>query len=306
MKKLFKVLTVFAITSAVMCGAALCGCGDKEPEPDPESEVPEILYTTDDAYITECTANDARFNPENVTMRENSPLKDKKIYWLGSSVTYGASSEGKSMADYLAALTGCVSVKEAVSGTTIFDDGKTENTGVKSYTRRLTDGSNFKKDEKIDAFICQISTNDAWGDRTKYRGEITGDTVMAKEAFDRKTTLGGVEFIIAYVTETWGIDCPVYFYSGSWFGDEGTRMSSNPKGSDYDELVSQVKDVVKKWADLGYNVGVIDLYNDADFNAHVSDEYYKWATNDAVHPRKAGYLQWWTPYFEQYLLVNLK
>lgn len=303
MKKLFKALTVFSIASAVLCGVALSGCVDKEPEKTDEPQITEILYTTDDAYINECTANDARFNPENVVMHENSPLKDKKIYWLGSSVTYGANSDQNSMADYLAALTGCISVKEAVSGTTLFDDG---TSGSQSYTKRLTDGSNFKKDEKIDAFICQISTNDAWGDRAKYRGTMTDEFETDINAFDKKTTLGGVEFIIAYVTETWGIDCPVYFYSGSWFGDEGARMSSNPKGSAYGELVNQVKEVVHKWSELGYNVGVIDLYNDADFNNHVSDEYYKWATHDAVHPFKAGYLQWWTPYFEQYLLVNLK
>ena len=82
-------------------------------------------------------------------------------------------------------------------------------------------------------------------------------------------------------------------------------MSANPKGTAYGELVSQVKQVVDKWSELGYDVGVIDLYNDTDFNAHVSDEYYKWATSDAIHPKRAGYLQWWTPYFEQYLIVNL-
>ena len=32
-----------------------------------------------------------------------------------------------------------------------------------------------------------------------------------------------------------------------------------------------------------------------------SDKYYSWACNDPIHPRKAGYLQWWTPYIQAYL-----
>ena len=300
MTKTFKSLTMLGIASVFICASALCGCKKEPGTITPPPEIPQIQYTTDDALISQFNANDERFAPENVTMRENSPLKGKKIYWLGSSVTHGASSEQDSMADYLAALTGCISVKEAVSGTTIFDDG---SAGSKSYTKRLTDGTIFKKDEKIDAFICQIPTNDAWGDRAKYRGKMTDAYEIDINAFDKKTTLGGVEFIIAYAAETWG--CPVYFYSGSWFGDEGPRKSGNPTGTAYGELVRQVKEVVNKWSELGYDVGVIDLFNDESFNSHVSDEYYAWATSDAIHPKRTGYLQWWTPYFEQYLIVNL-
>jgi len=55
----------------------------------------------------------------------------------------------------------------------------------------------------------------------------------------------------------------------------------------------------------GFEVGVIDLFNDEEFNAVASDAYYSWATSDAIHPKKAGYLQWWTPYFESYLTYYL-
>ncbi len=111
MTKTFKSLTMLGIASVFICASALCGC-KKEPESvTKQPEVPQIQYTTDDALISQFNANDERFAPENVTMRENSPLKGKKIYWLGSSVTHGASSEQDSMADYLAALTGCISVK---------------------------------------------------------------------------------------------------------------------------------------------------------------------------------------------------
>ena len=106
------------------------------------------------------------------------------------------------------------------------------------------------------------------------------------------------------MTDTWG--CPVYFYSGAYFGDEGSRKNANPKGSEYGKLVAQVNDVVKKWQAAGYDVDVIDLYNDEAFNGAVTDEYYKWCTSDPIHPKKAGYLNWWTPYFEAFLINRLK
>lgn len=296
-------------TAAVALCALFAGCAATacNTDADPERVIPEVAYTVDESHVgSDLTANAAQFRAENVE-RVESPLAGKTIYWLGSSVTYGASSEGESMAEFLAAKTGCISKKEAVSGTTIFCDGKTANTGEKSYTSRLQSTAIFDKDERIDAFICQISTNDAIKDRIQNWGEITPDDKYKQEDFDLKTTLGGVEFIIAYVTDTW--HCPIYFYSGAAFEDKKTssscRANDNPSGTDYGALVSKVHEVVKKWQGLNVDVEVIDLFNDTEFNAAVSDEYYKWATSDPIHPRKAGYLEWWMPYFEQFLLVAL-
>ncbi|MBO5328324.1 MAG: SGNH/GDSL hydrolase family protein [Clostridia bacterium] len=289
-------------SATLICSAVLCGCAEKPENKEPEYPYPN--YTINEEYIgTARAANDAAYDASKQEMHE-SPLKDKVIYWLGSSVTYGSASNGQSMADYLAALTGCVSKKDAVSGTTIFDDNKSTATGADSYTRRLVNSKVYDKEEHVDAFICQISTNDARNDRLNKRGEITAANITESGVFDKATTLGGVEFIISYVTETWG--CPVYFYSGSYFGDEGLRKGSNPKGSEYGKLVDQVKQIADKYNAIdGYEVGVIDMYNDADFNAKASDNYYSWVMSDAIHPKKAGYLEWWTPYFESYLEYNL-
>lgn len=271
----------------------------------PVSEfVPEIEYTIDESLPSSGKdANGADFTVSKVKRVENSPLAGKTIYWLGSSVTYGASSGGEAMAEFLAAKTGAICRKDAVSGTTLFDDG---STGSKSYTRRLTNSTIFKKDEHVDAFICQISTNDAISSRIHKRGYVEDADVQYASLFNKATTLGGVEYIISYVTATW--KCPVYFYSGSYFGDPGSesRVNEDPSGSNYAQLVDDVKVAVAKWQELGYDVEVIDMYNDADFNAAVSDEYYKWCTNDPVHPKRAGYLNWWMPYFEQFLTRKLK
>lgn len=295
---------ITALSTILISAAFASGCAPTPPENVPP-EYPEIEYTVTDSFIgTSTTANDSAFSITQVTVKEDSPLKGKTFYWLGSSVTYGSASSGESMADYLSAITGCISKKDAVSGTTIFDDGKTNDTGVNSYTRRLVNSSVFNKNEIIDGFICQISTNDARNDRLDKRGEITADDVYESDKFDKSTTLGGIEFIITYVNEVW--DCPIYFYSGSYFGDEGSRTNSNPKGSEYAKLVDQVKQIAEKYNKIkNFKVGVIDLYNDSDFNAVASDAYYSWVMSDAIHPKRAGYLQWWTPYFESYLVYDL-
>ena len=49
-------------------------------------------------------------------------------------------------------------------------------------------------------------------------------------------------------------------------------------------------------------VNIDSMVKELDENAlAASDKYYSWACNDPIHPRKAGYLQWWTPYIQAYL-----
>lgn len=308
--------TVLALATVLLAALGCGGCGE-QPQQNvqqgeqqdeqqnthgggtqggtPNEEKKEPLYTIDEELIGE-DANGEEFSAERVIRRAKSPLKDKYLYWLGSSVTYGAASDGESMAEFLSALTGCTCKKEAVSGTTLADNG------MDSYTRRMESGKVFADGEYPDLFICQISTNDCLGSRLSQRGEMTDSLPQSLADCHRDTTLGAVEYIIKYVTDTWG--CPVYFYSGAYFGDRGVRSSFDPLGSEYGKLVAQVHEIAEKWRNYGYDVQVIDLYNDEAFNAAVSDEYYRWCTQDAIHPRKAGYLNWWTPYFEWYLLNN--
>lgn len=300
--------------SVAVCAVSFCcSCapapktGGKTDTPEPSEPVlTGIEYTVDETMASgSLDGNAERFFASNVKRVQDHPLAGKTVYWLGSSVTYGASSEGEAMAEFLAAKTGAVCRKDAVSGTTIFDDGLKPETGSNSYTRRLTQSTVFRKKEHVDAFICQISTNDALASRLPKRGQISDGSVTDKAEFDRATTLGGVEYIIAYVKETWG--CPVYFYSGCYFGDEGSgvRANKDPSGTNYAQLVSQVTEIAAKWRKLDCDVGVIDPYNDEDFNGQVTDAYYKWCTKDPIHPKRAGYLNWWTPYFERYLTVKL-
>ena len=303
-KSLFVFLPLLALTA---CGqSSSLSSSLLSSESSKETYLPQYAMP-EDADISG-TANDLAYDVSNVQRVEGHPLAGKKIYWLGSSVTRGEAAGAQSMADFLAAKTGAICKKDAVSGTTIYDDGGTSDaTSKNSYTRRLVNSTIFDPNEEIDAFICQISTNDSTNSRLNMRGEISADDVLDMEEFNRKTTLGGIEFIISYVSETW--DCPIYFYSGSYFSDgnnKAQRQNSNPKGSEYGKLVSQTQEILNKWNKQFYiHADLIDLYNDKDFNDAASDAYYSWSTSDPIHPKKAGYLQWWMPYFESFLLNDM-
>lgn len=206
--------------------------------------------------------------------QKESPLYGKRIIFLGSSVTYGEAADGYSFVDYLEEKDGIEAVKEAVSGTTLTDNGED------SYVQRME--NNIDKNMKADAFVCQLSTNDAT------QRMPLGENSDTKELddFDTSTVIGAIEYIIGYASETW--DCPVIFYTNSKFGHKG-----------YEEMIDAMTDIQQKW-----NIGFIDMYNDTEFN-DISDELKKEYMADYIHPTRQGYTQWWAPYIEDYLIAYL-
>ncbi len=201
-------------------------------------------------------------------MTENL-LKGKTIIFLGSSVTYGAAAGGVSFADILEKEDGIISVKEAVSGTTLADMKSS------SYVSRM---KTIEKSIKADAFICQLSTNDAKKDISL--GEISES--FSLDDFDTKTVAGAIEYIIVYAQNVW--NCPVIFYTGTKFNNEI-----------YAQMVDLLLRIQRK-----YSIGVIDLWNSDEMNA-VSAADYKAYMHDGVHPNYDGYEKWWTPQFRKYL-----
>ena len=134
--------------------------------------------------------NRDEYSVANTEELADSALRGKTIYWLGSSVTVGASAGGESMSDFIAKKYGAVCIKEAVSGTTLAD------VNGESYVERL-DAYLASPDraEQVDAFVCQLSTNDKGF--PDHFGTVTGDDVRDASAFDRTTTFGAMEYIIA-------------------------------------------------------------------------------------------------------------
>ncbi len=196
-------------------------------------------------------------------------LKGKTVIFLGSSVTYGSASGGVSFADFLEKEDGIISVKEAVSGTTLVDGDSS------SYVSRM---KTINKSIRADAFVCQLSTNDA--SLKKPLGKISDSSDISE--FDTQTVAGAIEYIISYAREVWR--CPVIFYTGTKYDSEL-----------YGEMVDLLLEIQKK-----RNIGVLDLWNSEEMNA-VSAEDYKYYMANGIHPNYEGYRRWWTPQFRKYL-----
>lgn len=286
--------------AALLLALALSSCASTPSSPEP---TPSPINTGTPAtgqlefQLIGSDGNDNAYDKKLVSPIEDSPLKGRTIYWLGSSVTYGSGSNGQSMARFMEAADGVTSVVEAVSGTTL---ATLPEDGEDSYISRMLNGEKFSKDEKIDLFVCQISTNDCKKANMAVLGELTADDSFELEQFDLGTAAGSIEYLIRYVHDTW--DCPIYFYSGAFFGDEGSgpRVNDDPCGSDYEKLVDLTLAAAEKWnRQDGYQVNVLDLFHDDAFNALVSDDDYQYLMRDPIHPRKAGYLVWWLPKFQE-------
>lgn len=209
--------------------------------------------------------NAEQYSVKSVERLDGSPLEGMNICYLGSSVTYGASSLQESFVEFIAKRNGTTYVKEAVSGTTLVTTGA----GDGSYVSRM---KQLDKNIKFDLFVCQLSTNDA--SQNKPIGSI--------DSTDTTTVCGAINTIIEYVKTTW--NCPVVFYTNAYYESDS-----------YAAMVA----AVKKIATIK-GIGVIDLYTDEAFNDITSEQRTLYMA-DKIHPTKAGYLMWWTPKMEQYL-----
>lgn len=237
------------------------------------------IMTKDDDVKAADPGNVSEYDVENVEALDNSPLKGMNILFLGSSVTHGDASVGISFADYIGKRDGVNVTKEAVGGTTLVDEfsifaqiGKGDGNSYVARLKKVDTSKNF------DAVVVQLSTNDAA--LGKEIGTVSDS--MNKDNFDTKTVAGAMEYIIAYVEETWG--CPVIYYSGAYY-----------ENAPYAEMTELLYDLMEKWG-----IGVIDLYNDTEFN-NIAAEDYDFYMYDEIHPTKAGYLEWWTPAIEEQL-----
>lgn len=200
------------------------------------------------------------------------PLAGKTIFWLGSSVTYGAQAAGHySMADAVKDLHPTSAFeKYAISATTLVNQSES------SYVNRLM---LIPKDRQPDLLVVQLSTNDAT--TGKPFGAV--GTSFDRKDFDDTTIAGAIETIIAYAKETF--HCPVVFYTGTYCEKEN-----------YGEMVALLHEIEAKWG-----IGVIDLYNNPEMTAVFGTEQYDAWMFDQVHPYKSGYTEWWTPVIDEYL-----
>lgn len=200
--------------------------------------------------------NAEEYDVSSCTKDETSTLRDKRIIFLGSSVTYGACSLEQSFVEFLAAEDGVIPYKEAVSGTTLAD------LKDDSYIARM---KTIPLDLKADALVCQLSTNDA----TK----MIDLGVIGNH--DTETVAGAIEYIIEYAKKTW--NCPVIFYTGTVY--------DSPQYKKMIDLLYEIQKV--------HDIEIIDLWNHP--MNEIARETYDLYMADGIHPAKAGYRFWWTP-----------
>lgn len=221
--------------------------------------------------LAKMPGNAEQYSFDGIEPMENSPLSGKSICILGSSVVYGSSSLESAVGEYLALRFEANLTKEAVSGTTLVDNGE------KSYVQRMQ--RCIDTNTKFDLFICQLSTNDA--SKELPLGEISESRDL--DSFDTASVTGAMEYIICYAQQTW--NCPVVFFTGSHYDSAA-----------YDAMVCRLLELREKW-----DIGVLDLWTDAEFNA-LSDDLRTLYMADNIHPTKAGYRQWWGPELERQLI----
>ena len=178
-------------------------------------------------------------------------LENKTILFLGSSVTFGSASNGVSFADLMQEQCKIKMIKEVVSGTTLADLGED------SYVSRL---KKINKNEKIDLFICQLSTNDA------------------VKNLPLQQTESAIRWIIEYVSAVF--KCPIAFYTNTYFENEN-----------YTKLVELIISLQKE-----YDIHILDFWNDREMLSVSKSDYEKYMA-DVIHPTLIGYKEWWTPKF---------
>lgn len=220
--------------------------------------------------------NTEKYYVANTPSVEGDALEGKRIFFLGSSVTFGAQSGEEGIPEFMDKVYGTESVKEARSGTTLAISKE-----PRSYVERLDEYiANGGSDESFDFFVCQLSTNDT--SKVDNMGEVMPDFLTDASGFDKNTTVGAIEYIIATARDTW--NCPIIFYTNPPYGLDR-----------YGELVEKLHRAADKW-----DITIIDLYNNEEFNA-ISDEEYNLYMADSIHPTRAGYRDWWLPAFHDTL-----
>jgi len=215
--------------------------------------------------------NDSCYSVASLKPLKNAPLQGQTFYWLGSSVTLGLFSFEEGLPDYLAKHQGCICLKEAVAGTTLRQEGPTDE----SYLSRLLRSQKFDRKAHIDGFFIQASTNDCW-DPSK---------LGSPDSRDPTTTFGGLHAILAYVQKTWG--CPIYLITGSYY--------NGLNGITYGAFITTLQ--ARSQID---HFTLIDLWNDPILKERATSMAL--AMHDGIHPFRAGYKDFWLSRLEAKLI----
>ena len=215
---------------------------------------------------------------------QHSKLENRKLLFLGSSITYGSATGGISFADYISKRDGATVKKLAVSGTNMAWKTKTDA----SYVNRLM--KNNPASFIPDIFACQLSLNDSLnGIALGSLPDINFDELdesKVEALYEKSNTVGGaIGYIAAYANYNWE-DCQIVFYT----------VRNNGYNNQYTKMRAMLYDAKKKYG----NFEIIDMWKISDLtNLKGNLKQFCLYMDDNNHPNKAGYLYQWTPEFEK-------
>lgn len=108
------------------------------------------------------------------------------------------------------------------------------------------------------------------------------------------------------------MDCPVIFYINPYLSDEVIEKFAKENNANIDEIKEAYQNTYEKMIDALYkvqnkwNIGVIDMWNNDAFKNIDIDLRSNYYMADIIHPTKAGYLFWYTPYIQAQLEKELE
>ena len=229
--------------------------------------------------------NGPEYSLSQVEVLEDSPLQGMKALGVGSSVLAGTASKGVGPGEYFCALNGMEYTKECAVGTSVTSTTRPTLDGLGTYLPRMMQHT---AEEDFDMVFIQLGTNDCadW----VVVGESGEDTSLNLEDYDEYTYCGAMQSMIAYAINTWGEDVGIFIFSNTTFEDKNVEK--------YDQMVDYTQDICTKWENAGYNVHLIDMWNNAELNDVPSDLVELYGAGE-IHPRQAGYLIWWMPFWNE-------
>ena len=207
------------------------------------------------------------------TVDSTSPLKGKKMLFMGDSISYGAGDAaspfrtGRAWAGRIADWTGAITTNASVSGAKVSFQRGDDNWVYSQYVPH--------QNTKFDIIVMHGGVNDARHLRPV--GTLSEGTDEATLKKNQASFVGGLEWIFYNVSKT-NTEAKLFFIANH-------RLDGHDKGhaKDMSAYFNAAKQACEKWG-----VHCLDLVNNTDFLAEF-DVTSGVHTFDGLHPNKEGY-----------------
>ncbi len=207
------------------------------------------------------------------TVESTSPLKGKKMLFMGDSISFGSGDAvspfrtGRAWAGRIADLTGAITTNASVSGAKVSYQRGDDNWVYSQYVPH--------QNTKFDIIVMHGGVNDARHNRPV--GALSEGTDEATLQKNQPNYAGGLEWIFYNVKKT-NPDAKLFFIANHRLDGHATG-----KAKDMSEYFNIAKAACEKWG-----VIFIDLYNNKELNDKLETTTTKYLP-DTLHLNAAGY-----------------